>query len=176
MSFSKKTRDIVYNKTNGKCAYCGCDLKKGWNIDHVVPVLRDFVTKEYTGDGDDDLGNLLPTCSACNNFKSCSDLEYFRGRITSTKVKKIRKKFDADNNKSIVFYYEKIGIKILSLYKYYLSKEEKRLKQELENLDYYYKNIKTCIYDLDLARQRINNCKKNIALYKNSINEIIGDK
>jgi len=33
-------RQIVFDKCGGKCAYCGCDLKRNWHIDHVEPVNR----------------------------------------------------------------------------------------------------------------------------------------
>ena len=31
----KIERELIFNKYNGKCAYCGCELKKGWHIDHI---------------------------------------------------------------------------------------------------------------------------------------------
>lgn len=37
-----KERDIVFNKYKGKCAYCGCDLVKGWHVDHLKPVVREM--------------------------------------------------------------------------------------------------------------------------------------
>jgi 5-methylcytosine-specific restriction endonuclease McrA len=36
----KSEREIVFNKYGGKCAYCGCDLEKGWHVDHVEPCRR----------------------------------------------------------------------------------------------------------------------------------------
>jgi len=37
---SKSTRIEVFNKYNGHCAYCGCDLQKGWHVDEIEPVRR----------------------------------------------------------------------------------------------------------------------------------------
>ena len=38
---SKKTREIVYNKYNGHCAYCGCEIEmKDMQVDHIVPKCR----------------------------------------------------------------------------------------------------------------------------------------
>ncbi len=37
---SKKEREIIFNKFGGKCAYCGEDLKKGWHVDEMEPVIR----------------------------------------------------------------------------------------------------------------------------------------
>jgi 5-methylcytosine-specific restriction endonuclease McrA len=35
-------REIIFNKFGGKCAYCGCDLVKGWHIDEILPVKRKY--------------------------------------------------------------------------------------------------------------------------------------
>lgn len=40
----KKTeREAVFNN-GGKCAYCGCDLIKGWHVDHLEPIVIDGLT------------------------------------------------------------------------------------------------------------------------------------
>lgn len=36
----KEQREFVFNKYGGKCSYCGCELQKGWHMDHAEPVLR----------------------------------------------------------------------------------------------------------------------------------------
>ncbi len=33
---TKKQRELIFNKYGGKCAYCGCELAKGWHIDKFV--------------------------------------------------------------------------------------------------------------------------------------------
>lgn len=35
-----KKRQIIFDKYNGKCAYCGCELQKLWHIDHIEPIVR----------------------------------------------------------------------------------------------------------------------------------------
>ena len=41
---SKKTREIVYNKYNGHCAYCGCEIEmKDMQVDHIVPKYLDIL-------------------------------------------------------------------------------------------------------------------------------------
>ena len=40
---TKKDRQIVFDKYNGKCSYCGCELTKGWHVDHIEPIVRDFI-------------------------------------------------------------------------------------------------------------------------------------
>jgi len=36
----KADREKIFNKYGGKCAYCGCDLVKGWHVDEIEPVRR----------------------------------------------------------------------------------------------------------------------------------------
>ena len=64
-----KIREIVFNKYNCKCAYCGVQLDKGWNVDHIKPTVNG---------GSNDLDNLNPSCKDCNNYKCHSDIETFR--------------------------------------------------------------------------------------------------
>ena len=46
---TKDERMAVYEKTNGHCAYCGCELEyKDMQVDHVIPCLL------YTSDAADD--------------------------------------------------------------------------------------------------------------------------
>lgn len=37
-----KQRKIIFDKYEGKCAYCGCELKDGWHVDHIEPVRRKY--------------------------------------------------------------------------------------------------------------------------------------
>ena len=64
-----KAREIVFKKYDGKCAYCGIYLVKGWNVDHINPQVNG---------GTDDIENLNPSCKDCNNYKCHSSLEIFR--------------------------------------------------------------------------------------------------
>ena len=64
-----KIRAIIYHKYDGKCAYCGIDLGKGWNVDHIKPKIFG---------GTDALDNLNPSCRYCNNYKCHTDLEGYR--------------------------------------------------------------------------------------------------
>ena len=69
---TKKTRQEVYDKFGGKCAYCGTTLVKGWNVDHIKP--RVF-------GGTDDIENLNPSCKDCNNYKCHTNLEEYRKQL-----------------------------------------------------------------------------------------------
>lgn len=36
----KQQRELIFNKYNGRCAYCGTELQKGWHVDEIEPVRR----------------------------------------------------------------------------------------------------------------------------------------
>ena len=38
----KEQRQVIFNKYNGHCAYCGCELEKGWHVDELLPVKRKY--------------------------------------------------------------------------------------------------------------------------------------
>ena len=70
---SQAERQSVYAKTNGRCAYCGCEITlSNFQIDHLSPVAHG---------GKCDLNNLYPACRSCNHRKGTSDLESFRKQI-----------------------------------------------------------------------------------------------
>jgi len=37
---AKEKRNLIFNKYGGRCAYCGCELEKGWHVDEIEPVRR----------------------------------------------------------------------------------------------------------------------------------------
>jgi hypothetical protein len=60
-------RDFVYDRDEGRCFYCHCDVpRRGANIDHVLPVARG---------GKSGYANLVLSCYRCNSSKSASVLE-----------------------------------------------------------------------------------------------------
>lgn len=70
----KHIRQKVYEKYNGHCAYCGCELNyKDMQVDHIKPV--------YWHNGSDDIENYNPACRMCNFYKSTYTVEKFRQRI-----------------------------------------------------------------------------------------------
>ena len=69
----KHIRQQVYEKCNGHCAYCGCELKyKDMQVDHMVPLRLG---------GADDVKNYMPACRSCNHYKRGNSLEAFRKMI-----------------------------------------------------------------------------------------------
>ena len=88
----KKTdRELIFNKYDGKCAYCGCELIKGWHADHIEPIVRDFIynknKQRFKTNGicrnpeNDNLQNYNPSCPSCNIQKNSYTLEQFRENI-----------------------------------------------------------------------------------------------
>ena len=58
---TKKQRDIVLSKTDGRCHLCGIELDgKNFQADHVKPHSSGGVHNE---------NNYLPSCSTCNNYR-----------------------------------------------------------------------------------------------------------
>ena len=82
---SKEVRQLVYNKCNGHCAYCGCELEyKDMQVDHVLAVGRG---------GGNDINNLLPACRQCNYDKHEKTIEGFRKRISKELYKSLERVF-----------------------------------------------------------------------------------
>lgn len=79
----KEIRQQVYNKYNGHCAYCGCELEyKDMQVEHIKP--------QRVG-GTDDIENLIPTCRLCNHYKRGNDLDSFRNWLLGGLIDRIRK-------------------------------------------------------------------------------------
>lgn len=105
----KKIREQVYQKYNGHCAYCGCELDyKDMQVDHVISV--------YGNNGSNDIDNLMPACRMCNFYKSTFPLEDFRKNLESLH-ERLRKPFIyrlalkygliTEHKDKVVFYFEK---------------------------------------------------------------------
>jgi len=91
----KINRQEVYDKCDGRCAYCGEEITiKQMQVDHVKPLYRndDDTTLQGWGveRGTDDINNLLPSCSRCNKWKSTYTLEKFR-EIVQTSIDRLER-------------------------------------------------------------------------------------
>lgn len=88
----KQEREIVYNMYNGMCSYCGCELLKGWHVDHINPIRRNETDygieriNRYRATpitrGENDLSNYTPACRQCNIWKSTYNIEQFRNEVS----------------------------------------------------------------------------------------------
>jgi len=74
----KSERQIVFDKFDGKCAYCGCELQKGWHVDHIEPIVRDWWTNTCNKPQNEHEANYNPSCASCNIMKGSVSLEEFR--------------------------------------------------------------------------------------------------
>lgn len=131
---SKNLRLQVYNKYDGHCAYCGCELEhKDMQVDHLNSIGEKRIRAEYdnfkeTGHWkslrdsdfqDDSIENLMPACRMCNYYKGDWQLEDFRNRLTTMLMRNVRLPFDyrlaikyglvVENIKPIKFYFEEYG-------------------------------------------------------------------
>lgn len=88
MAFKKGVKEIVFNKYNGHCAYCGDKLIK-MQIDHIIPQSnfywhiknnRDIpIFLNHLKEGDENhIDNLNPSCAVCNKAKDTFSLRVFR--------------------------------------------------------------------------------------------------
>lgn len=140
MNVSKKDREVIKNKFNGKCAYCGCELGKGWHADHIKSInryselVRDEkgrTIRDEKGNAkrivkidrpeNDNIENINPACASCNINKHNLSIEDFRKLIQgfmnslnlrSTPYKFIKKYgLVEETGKPVVFYFEKYEVK-----------------------------------------------------------------
>jgi hypothetical protein len=125
---TKKDRQIIFEKYDGRCAYCGCELQKGWHIDEVEPCRREYawdrdkmktVFTGYTHPERLHIDNQNPACASCNINKHSMSLEEFRDSIAkfirslneySTQYK-IAKRYGLihEVDKPVLFYFEQVS-------------------------------------------------------------------
>lgn len=80
----KHIRQLVYDKYNGHCAYCGCELPyKDMQVDHLHSLNGNKFGYDKTADPND-ISNLMPACRQCNYYKGASSLETFRKNLATT--------------------------------------------------------------------------------------------
>lgn len=120
MKMSKK-RQAIFDKSNGKCWYCGCELVKGWHADHFYPIRRNdpqWIDSHGACDHPehDTEDNKVPACASCNIMKSSMSIEDFRSVIAQfveslnlyTNQYKFAKKYGlvTETSKPVVFWFE----------------------------------------------------------------------
>lgn len=92
----KAVRKEIFDKYEGRCAYCGCELENGWHVDEIEPCRRIYredlkVTEAgykwsqklqgYTHPERLHIDNQMPACPSCNINKHSMSLEEFRALI-----------------------------------------------------------------------------------------------
>lgn len=130
----KADRQKVFDKYGGRCAYCGCELGRGWHVDELEPIRRknkmiggyrdeagEWVERRLVPDGYMhperlNIDNQMPACASCNINKHSGSLEEFRRMIAGfmkhlneiNTQYKIAKRYGlvTETIKPIVFYFE----------------------------------------------------------------------
>ena len=115
---SKKTREAVFNKYGGRCAYCGCELTpRTMQVDHIKSVYNSCLENGYVYTQDDSFDNLNPSCRQCNFYKGTLDIEQFRNKIKTILYRTFQSTFQAKLAKKLgmmkvtqfdKFYFEKL--------------------------------------------------------------------
>lgn len=120
MRFDKETRKKIYDKYNGHCAYCGCELEyKDMQVDHIIPkelMAREGYVGGYPENEIECMDNYNPSCRQCNFYKSTKSLEKFRHDLEETIWHNLDKMFNyrllkkynqiEEHKGSIKFYFE----------------------------------------------------------------------
>ena len=117
-TISKKTRQAVYAKYDGHCAYCGKKLEyKDMQLDHLIPKQRERF-KRYSEEEIECFDNYMPSCRRCNHYKRAHTLEYFRQMIEEIPQKLFRDsyifkvgldyKLVLTEPHKVVFYFEQV--------------------------------------------------------------------
>jgi len=77
----KELRQKVYEKFNGKCAYCGRDIAfKDMQVDHYYPLASIGCANASETDLNS-FDNLMPSCRRCNHYKRAELPEHFRTQM-----------------------------------------------------------------------------------------------
>lgn len=71
-------RERIYNKFGGLCAYSGTPLEPDWQIDHIDPVVRNWVDGTMLFPKSDCESNMVPVQKLINHYKHSISLHEFR--------------------------------------------------------------------------------------------------
>lgn len=105
---TKAERQAIYDKMEGHCAYCGCEISlQTMQVDHITPLRKG---------GADTMDNMWPACRSCNHYKHTLMVEQFRQEISKAPNRLMR--YDTTyrlavrfgllelNRKPVTFYFE----------------------------------------------------------------------
>lgn len=132
-------RKKIFDKFGGRCAYCGCELTKSFQVDHIVSkkhlhktstkkIEFPYFLKHLTENDLDHIDNLSPSCIKCNFYKGIKSLEDFRYELIQL-TRRLKKRVfiynlalnygliqEMDKKEKIVFYFETLIIPISGKY------------------------------------------------------------
>jgi 5-methylcytosine-specific restriction endonuclease McrA len=112
------TRDLIFKKYNGRCAYCGVKITRDtFHVDHITPLKRNSYPPQNISTLNK-IENYNPSCVLCNTSKNSFTVDEWRTELFN-KMKILNrgtkytllKRFGLVKEviKPIVFYFEKIN-------------------------------------------------------------------
>lgn len=115
----KSDREKIRMKYNNRCAYCGCELTKGWHVDEIEPVVRGIKDRSIMEFPERmNIDNQNPACASCNIQKHSQSLEVFREQIAAFinslnqyhSIYRFAKRYGLvqETGKPVVFYFESL--------------------------------------------------------------------
>lgn len=70
---TKEQQVLIWNKTLGKCGYCGCNINpnedRSYHYDHIQPQINN---------GSNEQSNLILSCQICNTQKGKKSISEYR--------------------------------------------------------------------------------------------------
>lgn len=75
---TKAEREIIKQKFGGKCAYSGTELKDDWQVDHFIPIIRNWFSKGAVFENRHHIDNMFPCQKIINHYKGNLSPEEFR--------------------------------------------------------------------------------------------------
>lgn len=106
------TREAVWNKTDGRCYYCGLELTSD-DIDTIEGRYNSWMDVDHlqpkAAGGLDTFENMVPSCKACNCAKGRKTLEEYRQYVA------IKKSGRPNLSREIVDWLEAVGFQFPTL-------------------------------------------------------------
>jgi 5-methylcytosine-specific restriction endonuclease McrA len=112
---TKKQRQAIFDKFDGRCAYSGVPLGDDWQVDHINPK---YMFIDYTHEDNiffykkaNEISNLFPTLKIVNHYKRASDLEYFRTYMKDFHIRlgRLPKNPKVEKSKNRIVYMNKVA-------------------------------------------------------------------
>ena len=100
---SEEEKKVIYNKTFGRCGYCGVEI----DISEMEPSLINPIRLGGTYDFE----NILPSCKSCNYRKGTSSLEKFRTQSEKFQSSALRDRIvslEQTRGKGVQFHFERL--------------------------------------------------------------------
>jgi CRISPR/Cas system Type II protein with McrA/HNH and RuvC-like nuclease domain len=120
---SDRARLLVFQKYEGRCAYCGCEISyNSFQIDHIHPKSGYIETENGKPVSPNRIENLNPSCRSCNHYKhfySVSEFKMYLKQMFETKQQYLFKsmtKFELAKKYGVIvvskwdglFYFERV--------------------------------------------------------------------